>query len=144
MKKMVKNNKGFTLIELVIVIAILGVLAAVAITMFPKISSSSRTTADKTRATQIKSAMSTYISESGDLATTNLGATIDAKIDALQKGITDTTSGVQYGPYLENINGGTIISDDYNPQAAGMGGWDIEISADGNVAVAAAAADNLH
>ena len=33
-KKIKKNNKGFTLVELVVVIAILGILAAIAVPRF--------------------------------------------------------------------------------------------------------------
>lgn len=134
MRKMVKNNKGFTLIELVIVIAILGVLAAVAITMFPKLSGSSRAGADKTRAGQIKSAISTYIAETGesDLATLNgtalaagsntlTGAATDTIIVNLQKEMTlPGIAGRTFGPYLENVgNLATPLASSYAPQENG-------------------------
>jgi type IV pilus assembly protein PilA len=153
MKKMMKNNKGFTLIELVIVIAILGVLAAVAITMFPKLADSSRGGADVTRATQIKSAISTYIAESGDKDGDGLGLPVNAAggpstasdaealaaLTSLQTGVTVGT--VDYGPYLENIDAdkdGTPDDDpdNYAPQQDGMTKWEIIIDATtGNVTV---------
>jgi type IV pilus assembly protein PilA len=141
MKKMMKNNKGFTLIELVIVIAILGVLAAVAITMFPKLADSSRGGADVTRSTQIKSAIATYIAESGDKdASDMLGGDVDTALTNLQTGIdVDSDGNIDYGPYLENIDAdkdGTPDDDpaNYNPQQDGMESWDIVIEENtGNV-----------
>ncbi|MCX7921620.1 MAG: type II secretion system GspH family protein [Clostridia bacterium] len=72
MKKMLKNKKGFSLIELVIVIAILAVLAAVGITMFPRIAGQSRETADETQANRIKDAIAMYIAASGDMDLNNM------------------------------------------------------------------------
>ncbi|MEN8906968.1 MAG: type II secretion system protein [Clostridiales bacterium] len=136
MKKMVKNNKGFTLIELVIVIAILGVLAAVAITMFPKLADSSRGGADVTRATQIKSAIATYIAESGDVdASEMLGAAVNDTLVNLQDGI--EVDGVTYGPYLENV-GGDSDPENYLPQQDSMTTWNINVDdTTGNVIVEA-------
>ena len=67
MKKMLKNKKGFSLVELVIVIAIMGVLAAVAISMFTGMIQRSRRQADNTRAQQIQKAIVTYMAEVGDM-----------------------------------------------------------------------------
>lgn len=147
MRKMVKNNKGFTLIELVIVIAILGVLAAVAITMFPKLSSSSRSGADKTRATQIKSAISTYIAESGDSSLKGLNGgvsgtaiasgtltsdQVDTIIVSLQTAVELVSGGTKYGPYLENVGGAaTPLAKSYAPQQNGYE-WEIIYDADTN------------
>lgn len=70
MKKMLKNQKGFSLVELLIVIAIMGVLAALAFSMFAGILGNSRRRADERTADQIAKALTSYIVESGD---TDLG-----------------------------------------------------------------------
>lgn len=66
MKKMLKNQKGFSLVELLIVIAIMGVLAALAFSMFAGILGNSRRRADERTAEQIAKALTSYIVESGD------------------------------------------------------------------------------
>ncbi|HOA81570.1 MAG TPA: type II secretion system protein [Defluviitaleaceae bacterium] len=66
MKKMLKNQKGFSLVELLIVIAIMGVLAALAFSMFAGILGNSRRRADERTADQIAKALTFYIVESGD------------------------------------------------------------------------------
>src|SRR5690606_34051191 len=66
MKKMLKNQKGFSLVELLIVIAIMGVLAALAFSMFAGILGNSRRRADERTADQIAKALTSYIVESRD------------------------------------------------------------------------------
>jgi len=52
-EKMLKNQKGFSLVELLIVIAIMGVLAAVAFSMFAGVLGNSKRRADERTADQI-------------------------------------------------------------------------------------------
>ena len=66
MKKMLRNQKGFSLVELLIVIAIMGVLAALVFSMFAGILGNSRRRADERTADQIAKALTFYIVESGD------------------------------------------------------------------------------
>lgn len=151
MKKMLKNKKGFSLVELVIVIAIMGVLAAVAISMFNGMIQRSRRQADNTRAQQIQKAIVTYMAEVGDMELEQMnGGTpkpgVDTIIEWLQEQHKVTFSDGSednVGPYLENIRG-EKKADNYNPQQSGMNGWDITVNTKtGEVQVEAAATDDI-
>lgn len=151
MKKMLKNKKGFSLVELVIVIAIMGVLAAVAISMFNGMIQRSRRQADNTRAQQIQKAIVTYMAEVGDmnLSQMNSGAGepgVDVILAWLQEQheVTFSDGSKDYvGPYLENIRG-EASADNYDPQQSGMDGWKITVNKEtGEVQVEAATADSI-
>lgn len=122
------NNNGFTLVELVIVIAILGVLAAITISTYVSFVEKARLRADETHALNIKNAISIYIYESDDINVSRLldigtGATeVDKVISALQ-GVIDG----KYGPYLEDFGGPPASAEDYDPKARGRDGWIITI-----------------
>lgn len=63
MKKITKNNKGFSLIELIIVIAIMAVLVAIIAPNLTKYLGSSKKNTDKKNADEIASTIQTCISD---------------------------------------------------------------------------------
>ncbi len=63
MKKLLKNKKGFTLVELIIVLAILGIIAAIAVPKFKNIQESSKRKADVVTARMIAKATELAVAE---------------------------------------------------------------------------------
>jgi prepilin-type N-terminal cleavage/methylation domain-containing protein len=68
MKKMLKNKKGFTLIELMIVVAIIGILAAIAIPNFMNYQCKARQSEAKSNLGAIRVAQETYMAENNTYA----------------------------------------------------------------------------
>ncbi|MGM0393777.1 MAG: type IV pilin protein [Thermodesulfobacteriota bacterium] len=68
MKKMLKNKKGFTLIELMIVVAIIGILAAIAIPNFMNYQCKARQSEAKTNLGAIRVAQEAYLAENNTYA----------------------------------------------------------------------------
>lgn len=71
MKKRISNNKGLTLIELIIVIAIIGILAVIGITQFGSVTESARVSSDKAMLAEIESAAKMRVATNGKLASEN-------------------------------------------------------------------------
>lgn len=97
-KRMKRNNKGFTLVELVVVIAILGVLAAIAV---PKLTASKRDAAITAHNANVKvlmNAANMYIAEngepSGEVTWTANGGTKASEVDDTDK--TENDNWVNY------------------------------------------------
>ena len=98
------NRKGFTLIELMIVVAIIGILAAVAIPGFMQYIKSSKTSEAKTNLNSLgKGAISFFeaehYSKDGMSATSKQYPVGDA---ALGKPASQTTIGIKYDPTKED------------------------------------------
>ena len=119
---MKKNNKGFTLAELLIVVAIIAVLVAIAIPVFTTQLERSR------EATDMANIRSAYAGVVTDYLT-NASATT-ATVSAQQK-VADWQTDPD--PYLEIMNGASTSS--LSVTAAPNGTYTIAINADGSVTV---------
>ncbi len=82
--KIMKQRKGFTLIELMIVVAIIGILAAIAIPNFLRFQLKAKSSEGKTNLAAIRTAEQSYYSEFGiyvsaavSPAATNMNLKID-------------------------------------------------------------------
>ncbi len=73
MKKIRKNEKGFTLIELMIVVAILGILAAIAIPNFMRFQAKSRQAEAKTNLGAIGTSAESWRAENGTYVVAAIG-----------------------------------------------------------------------
>ena len=127
---MKKSNKGFTLIELIIVIAILGIIALIAIPNLSGIRQRSQINADIRTAEQIGKAIRIWETDSA--------ATDTRTVPALAAGAL-----TNYGA-LANI--GDYISDTYDAKSFGTTAGEYYVAADANnrimVAIGAAAGTN--
>ena len=98
-----RKNSGFTLVEILIVVVILGILAAIVIPQFSQASSEARESSLKSNLQAIRSQIELYRIQHNDLLPTDaaeLTSALTTKTDI--DGIL-WVSGVGYGPYMKDI-----------------------------------------
>ena len=78
-KEMKENNKGFSLVELIIVIAIMAVLVGVLAPQFIKYVESSKQSTDIQNAAEIRAAVEAYVAESAPSANITVSISSDGK-----------------------------------------------------------------
>lgn len=128
-----RKQQGFTLVELLIVVIILGILAAVVIPQFNTAASESKEAALASNLATIRQAVEMYKVQHGDLFP---GSTITTQLTTKTDGNGLTTGTLLYGPYLRNsfpknptFTGTAALADDVTvvttgPSAAdGSTGW---------------------
>ena len=98
---MMKAKRGFTLVEILIVVVILGILAAVVIPQFTDASTTAKTSSLKTDLQTMRSQIQLYKVQHNDALPGAGGATFTQAMT----GITDVdgdvaTSGTTFGPYM--------------------------------------------
>jgi general secretion pathway protein G len=113
-----RNNKGFTLVEILIVVIILGILAAIVIPQFSNASSDARKNSLTSQLQTMRSQFELYKLQHNDklpVAFQTNGVKSDWTGMTGQTDITGATTGTDFGPYLQQqpsnpLNQATDIS----------------------------------
>lgn len=101
---MMRNERGFTLIELVIVILILGIMAAIAIPKFFNVSEDAKYSAVQGGVGGVRSAIANYYAKEAARAGTGVYPTLAQLTD----GATAMDASVPDNPYCDSVTNGGI------------------------------------
>ncbi|WP_425448624.1 type II secretion system protein [Dethiothermospora halolimnae] len=112
LSKKINNKKGFTLIELIVVIAILGILAAIAIPRLGGFRDSASSAADEATAATIANAITLHYANIG-APSKKVDVAIDSELDTeIKKMITDSDGAVPTPQDKDASNFFAVVSTD--------------------------------
>lgn len=103
------RRQGFSLVELVIVIVIIGIIAAIAVPRFSTATSNANAKQAKASAVILQNAVDLFIAEHAPGALAATGAGIVTQLTAGT--LSDGTAGTDYGPYLRAMPANLTIGD---------------------------------
>ena len=130
-----KKQQGFTLIELMIVVAIIGILAAIAIPAYQDYTIRAQVSEGLNLAGGAKAAVTEYFQDRGQLPDTNLLAGIAANTEIQGKYVAQVTVGangsidVEYGNDAHQVIQGQAVQLTPNTSEPGSVRWDCQSAA---------------
>jgi len=140
------TSRGFTLVEILIVVIILGILAAIVIPQFANASSDARTTNLRTSLANVRNQIEIFKTQHNDVSPALSGMwTLMLTQTDTTEATTNAPSGTHWGPYLQaapvnplnNLTGVSSATVDSNAgwfyQPAGLGFTFYARSADGTI-----------
>ena len=123
---MKKVQKGFTLIELMIVVAIIGILAAVALPAYQDYTIRTQITEGLNLAAEAKTAVGDFWSARGQMPNNNASAGVSAAASITGNYVTSVAVAnggitITYGNRVnQNVNGSTVVLTPYINNAGGV------------------------
>jgi general secretion pathway protein G len=105
----IRRNKGFTLIEILIVVIILGILAAIVIPQFSNASTAAKTSAVTSTAQSLRSQIALYKLQHNDTlpgtsaSTPSFWTLMTTQTDATGAAWTTASTSGPFGPYMQSI-----------------------------------------
>ena len=106
-----KNNKGFTLVEILIVVIILGILAAIVIPQFTNASTDARKNSLSSQLQTMRSQFELYKLQHNDklpVVFQTVGTITDWSGMVGQTDVAGNTTGTDFGPYLQQTPTNTL------------------------------------